>query len=81
MSSAPAPAAVDLPAAERTPVSAWVLAAAWLGYFGMLQWSVVQFRLPIVATLVAVGMPLSRLNSAMVSRPEKPFSAPQGSSQ
>ncbi len=62
MISAPAPApggrAPDGPTPDgpaggrRTPVSGWVLAGAWLAYFGMLQWSVVQFRLPIVATLV-----------------------------
>ncbi len=35
----------------------------------------------VVATMfVAVGMPVRRRNSPRVSRPEKPSSAPQGSS-
>ena len=31
--------------------AALVLAAAWLAWFGFLQWSVVRFRVPIVLTL------------------------------
>jgi hypothetical protein len=38
--------------AERTgPFPALVLGAAWLAWFGVLQWSVVRFRVPIVLTL------------------------------
>src|SRR4051794_7799606 len=33
------------------PVAALVLGAAWLAWFGVLQWSVVRFRVPIVLTL------------------------------
>jgi hypothetical protein len=36
--------------------SALVFAAAWVAYFGMLQWSVVRFRLPILLTLTAVAV-------------------------
>ena len=37
-----------------------VLAVAWLAYFAALQWSVVRYRIPIVAvlTLAAVGLAL-----------------------
>ena len=37
-----------------------VLAVAWLAYFAVLQWSVVRYRIPIVAvlTLAAVGLAL-----------------------
>ena len=35
------------------PVAAVVLGAAWLAWFGVLQWSVVRFRVPIVLTLTA----------------------------
>jgi hypothetical protein len=37
-----------------------VFAAAWLAFFGVLQWSVVRYRVPIVAvlTLAAVGLAL-----------------------
>ncbi|MBM6404043.1 hypothetical protein JQN72_07285 [Phycicoccus sp. CSK15P-2] len=45
------------PARPRRPppgvVPAVLLAAGWLGWFGVLQWSVVRFRLPIVLTLTA----------------------------
>jgi hypothetical protein len=42
-----------LPAAHRTavPVAAVVLGLAWLGWFTVLQWSVVRFRVPILLTL------------------------------
>jgi hypothetical protein len=33
------------------PVAAVVLGAAWLAWFGVLQWSVVRFRVSIVLTL------------------------------
>ncbi|GAA4406023.1 hypothetical protein GCM10023168_20310 [Fodinibacter luteus] len=33
------------------PAAAVVLGAAWLAWFGVLQWSVVRFRVPIVLTL------------------------------
>ncbi|XVX18845.1 glycosyltransferase family 87 protein [Actinomycetota bacterium] len=35
---------------------ALVLALAWLAYFGVLQWSVVRFRVPIVLTLAACAV-------------------------
>ena len=39
------------------PVAAVVLGAAWLAWFGVLQWSVVRFRVPIVLTLtVCAGL-------------------------
>ena len=38
------------------------------------------WRQSVATMLVAVGMPVARRNSAMTSRPEKPFSGPQGSS-
>ncbi len=38
--------------AERSPrLPAFVLGTAWLAWFGVLQWSVVRFRVPIVLTL------------------------------
>ena len=54
-SAAPAPAS-PLPTGERArptsgPVAAAVLGLAWLAWFGVLQWSVVRFRVPIVLTL------------------------------
>ncbi len=59
--SAASVAAPAAPAAPRTgpgrrtsgPVAALVLGAAWLAWFGVLQWSVVRFRVPIVLTLTA----------------------------
>ena len=36
------------------PVPAVALVAAWLAWFGVIQWSVVRFRVPIVVTLTAV---------------------------
>ena len=38
------------------------------------------WRQSVAIMLVAVGRPVARRNSAMTSRPEKPPSAPQGSS-
>ena len=38
------------------------------------------WRQSVATMLVAVGRPVARLNSAITSRPEKPSSAPQGSS-
>jgi hypothetical protein len=46
----------DLPTSPlptRVPGAAWAFALAWLAGFGVLQWSVVQYRVPIVATLTA----------------------------
>lgn len=44
-------------AARRTRPAALLFAVAWLAYFGMLQWSVVRFRVTIVVTLtVAAGL-------------------------
>jgi hypothetical protein len=39
-------------------IRAWSLAVGWLAWFGMLQWSVVQYRVPIVVTLVACCLAL-----------------------
>ena len=46
--------------AARPERVATLLAVAWLAYFGVLQWSVVRFRVPIVAvlTLAAVALAL-----------------------
>ncbi|MEO5610075.1 MAG: hypothetical protein ABIQ61_04480 [Ornithinibacter sp.] len=39
---------------DRSPLlPAALLGAAWLAWFGVLQWSVVRFRVPIVLTLTA----------------------------
>ena len=39
------------------PWAAVVLGLAWLAWFGVLQWSVVRFRVPIVLTLtVCAGL-------------------------
>ena len=35
------------------PAASVVLGLAWLGWFGVLQWSVVRFRVPILLTLTA----------------------------
>ncbi|MCU0301678.1 MAG: hypothetical protein MUF35_08780 [Candidatus Nanopelagicales bacterium] len=43
----------------RPTLVAWALAVAWLAYFGMLQWSVVQYRVPIVVTLTAACVALA----------------------
>ena len=45
---------------RRTPYAAYALAVGWLAYLGVLQWSVVRFRVPIVLTLTvcAVGLGL-----------------------
>lgn len=40
-----------MPARRFAP---WLVACAWLAYFGVLQWSVVRFRVAIVLTLTAV---------------------------
>ena len=40
-----------------------------------MQWHI--WRQSVLIMLVAVGIPLAFLNSAMTSRPENPFSAPQ----
>jgi hypothetical protein len=37
----------------RDAVAAAVLGAAWLAWFGVLQWSVVRFKVPILLTLTA----------------------------
>ncbi len=36
------------------PATSIVLAVAWLAWFGVIQWSVVRFRVPIVVTLTVV---------------------------
>jgi hypothetical protein len=36
-----------------------LFAVAWLGYFAALQWSVVRYRIPIVATLTAATLALA----------------------
>jgi len=45
---------------SRPRPGAAVLAVAWLAFFGVLQWSVVRYRVPIVVvlTLAAVGLAL-----------------------
>jgi hypothetical protein len=50
------------PAPRGTPRgtgSAALLGAAWLAWFGVLQWSVVRFRVPILLTLTAVTVLLA----------------------
>lgn len=44
-----------------------------------MQWHIC--RQSVLIMLVAVGIMVALRNSAITSRPEKPFSAPQGSSQ
>ena len=46
------------PTGSTTGYAVWLLAALWLAYLGVLQWSVVRFRVPIVLTLTmgAVGL-------------------------
>lgn len=58
-------------AARPVPYAACALAVGWLAYLGVLQWSVVRFRVPIVLTLTlcAVGLGLwlvrrTRIDSA-----------------
>jgi hypothetical protein len=72
----PAAVAVEGAPAEGVPAEgrssgrlAMAVAVAWLGYFGMLQWSVVQYRVPIVATLAAccVALALWQWRSAPVA--------------
>ena len=48
------------PPGTRTSQAAALFAVAWLAFFGVLQWSVVRYRVPIVAvlTLAAVGLAL-----------------------
>lgn len=57
-------------ARARTPVAAAVFALGWLAWFGVLQWSVVRFRVPIIVTLT-VGTAL--LAWWVVRRVELPF--------
>ena len=38
---------------RHVPLSSVVLGVAWLAWFGVLQWSVVRFRVPILLTLTA----------------------------
>ena len=48
------------------------------------DWSIAEWaicRQSVAIMFVAVGSPVARRNSAMTSRPEKPPSAPHGSSQ
>jgi hypothetical protein len=48
------------PAGVRSQaLSALLLAVGWLGYFTALQWSVVRYRLPIVATLTVATLALA----------------------
>lgn len=44
-----------------------------------MQWHIC--RQSVLIMLVAVGIMVALRNSAITSRPEKPLSAPQGSSQ
>jgi hypothetical protein len=41
------------PSPRSGAVSAWVFAVGWLVFFTALQWSVVRYRIPIVAALTA----------------------------
>ncbi len=43
----------------RAAAPALAFAIAWLGFFAALQWSVVRFRLPIVATLTGATVALA----------------------
>src|SRR6185312_2829208 len=47
------------PAQRATSAAAMLFAVAWLGYFAALQWSVVRYRIPIVATLTAATLALA----------------------
>ena len=48
------------PAGVRSQaLSSLLLAVGWLGYFTALQWSVVRYRLPIVATLTVATLALA----------------------
>ena len=51
--AAPAPSSSTPGRMTSGPVAAVVLGLAWLAWFGVLQWSVVRFRVPIVLTLTA----------------------------
>ena len=51
--AAPAPAWPRPGRPTSGPLAAIVLGVAWLAWFGVLQWSVVRFRVPIVLTLTA----------------------------
>jgi glycosyl transferase family 87 len=44
---------------SRAPVSALAFALAWLVFFTALQWSVVRYRIPIVAALTAATVALA----------------------
>src|SRR5688572_13426915 len=41
------------------PLASVVLGVAWLAWFGVLQWSVVRFRVPILLTLTACALLLA----------------------
>ncbi|KGN41072.1 DUF2029 domain-containing protein [Knoellia aerolata] len=59
-STAADPTSPSTRSTATTAYAACALAAAWLAYLGVLQWSVVRFRVPIVLTLTvcAVGLAL-----------------------
>ena len=44
---------------RHVPLSSVVLGVAWLAWFGVLQWSVVRFRVPILLTLTACALLLA----------------------
>ncbi len=48
------PVAASAGTGRRGILPAALLGASWLAWFGVLQWSVVRFRVPIVLTLTAV---------------------------
>ena len=67
---APAPAP---PASRAVPRERWLpalLGASWLAWFGVLQWSVVRFRVPILLTLTVVTV---LLGAWVVRRVEVPL--------
>jgi hypothetical protein len=50
----PGPGSTAPPADRHGRLPAVLLAASWLAWFGVLQWSVVRFRVPILLTLTVV---------------------------
>ena len=44
---------------RHVPIVSVVLGVAWLAWFGVLQWSVVRFRVPILLTLTACALLLA----------------------
>ena len=61
--AAGAPRGVDPSSSPKAwrpvPLASVVLGVAWLAWFGVLQWSVVRFRVPILLTLTACALLLA----------------------